>query len=382
MNLLGVRLNMLIGPAPVALPAPVGVLEALTEVEVTHSDRERSGFRLSFAIGRGGPLEFLDYELVANPLLAVGARVVLTVVFDITPRVIMDGIVTKRDVVPGDQPGQGVLVLTGDDISILFEKEEKRIEHPAQAEPVIVAKIAASYAEYLVAPLPTPPPALDQPIPVDRTPVQCGSDWDYLHEMAERYGFVTFIEAGPAPLSNMLYWGPPVRIGLPQKALNVNLGPITNVSSVSLSENLLATKFVSSKVKDRLTGQEVPVIALMPTRPPLGAVPTTLTNMSMTRQVGMETSGLNAMQALARALGQLDASSDDTVTVSGTLDSVAYNDVLKARALVDLRGAGFSFDGTYVVRSVTHRLARGGYSQDFSLSRAELGALSPLVRVA
>lgn len=199
MNLLGVRLNLLIGPAPVALPAPVGMLEALTEVEVTHSDRERSGFRLNFAIGRGSPLEFLDYDLVANPLLKVGSRVVLTVIFDITPRVIMDGIVTKRDVIPGDQPGQGVLVLTGDDISLLFDREEKKVEHPAQAEPVIVAKIAASYAEYLVAPLATPPTALDQPVPVDRTPQQCGTDWDYLVEMAGRYGFVTYIEAGPAP---------------------------------------------------------------------------------------------------------------------------------------------------------------------------------------
>lgn len=382
MNLLGVRLNLLIGPAPVALPAPVGMLEALTEVEVTHSDRERSGFRLSFAIGRGSPLDFLDYDLVASPLLKVGSRVVLTVVFDITPRVIMDGIVSKRDVIPGDQPGQGVLVLTGDDISLLFDREEKKVEHPAQAEPVIVAKIAANYADYLVAPLAMPPTALDQPVPVDRTPQQCGTDWDYLVEMAGRYGFVTYIEAGPAPLSNMLYWGPPIRVGLPQKALNVNLGPITNVRSVLLSENLLASRLVATKVKDRLSGQDMPVLAIVPTRTPLGALPTTLTNLSMTRQVGMETSGLNVMQAFARAQGLLDASSDDAVTVSGTLDSVVYNDVLKARALVDLRGAGFSFDGRYVVRSVTHTIARGAYSQDFTLSRSELGALSPVVRVA
>ena len=382
MNLLGVRLNLLIGPAPMALPAPLGMLEALTEVEVTHSDRERSGFRLSLAVGRGSPLDFLDYDLVASPLLKVGSRVVLTVVFDITPRVIMDGIVTKRDVIPGDQPGQGVLVLTGDDISLLFDREEKKVEHPAQAEPVIVAKIAANYADYLVAPLATPPTALDQPVPVDRTPQQCGTDWDYLLEMAGRYGFVTYIEAGPAPLSNTLYWGPPVRVGLPQKALNVNLGPITNVSSVSLSENLLASRLVATKVKDRLTGKDMPVLAIVPTRTPLGLVPTTLTNLSMTRQVGMETSGLNVMQALARAQGLLDASSDDAVMVSGTLDSVAYNDVLRARAQVDLRGAGISFDGTYVVRGVTHRIARGAYSQDFTLSRSELGALTPIVRVA
>ncbi len=96
----------------------------------------------------------------------------------------------------------------------------------------------------------------------------------------------------------------------------------------------------------------------------------------------METSGLSAMQALARAQGELDASSDDTITVTGSLDNVAYNDVLIARATVDLRGAGYSFDGSYMVRSVTHRIGRGGYTQDFTLYRSELGALLPVVRVA
>jgi hypothetical protein len=382
MNLLGVRLNLLIGPDPVALPAPLGVLEALSDVEVTHSDRERSGFRLSFSIGRSGPIDILDYELVMNPLLQVNARVVLTVFFDITPRVIMDGIVTRRDVVPGDQPGQGRLVLTGEDVSVAFDREHKQTEHPAQDETVIANKIAASYAQYLIVPKVLPPLAIDPPIPVDRTPQQCGTDWAYLQEMAERHGYVTYIEAGPAPLSNTLYWGPPVLPGLPQPALNVNLGPLTNVGGVSFGQDALSTTLVKTAVKDRITGQEMPVLAIVPTRPPLGAIPTYATNATSLRTVSMETSGLNTMQAFARAQGMLDASADDAVRVSGTLDSVKYNDVLKARASVDLRGAGFSFDGTYQVRSVTHQISRGGYTQDFTLSRAELGALLPVVRVA
>ena len=55
MNLLGIRLQLLIGEDPVALPAPPDALEALRDIEVTHSDREVSGFRISFAIGRSGP---------------------------------------------------------------------------------------------------------------------------------------------------------------------------------------------------------------------------------------------------------------------------------------------------------------------------------------
>jgi hypothetical protein len=382
MNLLGVRLNLLIGPDPVALPAPLGVLEALSDIEVTHSDRERSGFRISFAIGRSGPIDLLDYDLVLGPLLQVGARVVLTVIFDITPRVIMDGIVTRRDVIPGDEPGQGRLVLTGEDISIAMDREQKKVEHPAQDETIIANKIAASYAQYLMVPKVIPPLVIDPPIPLDRTPQQSCTDWAYLNRMAKRFGYVTYVDAGPVPLSNTLYWGPPVVTALPQKALNVNLGPLTNVIGISMSQDALSTTLVKTSVKDRITGKDMPVLAVMPARMPLGAVPTSVTNMGSLRTVSMETTGLNTMQAFARAQGKLNASSDDAIQVSGTLDSVKYNDVLKAREWVGLRGVGFSFDGTYLVRSVTHQISRGGYKQDFVLSRSELGALTPIVRVA
>jgi hypothetical protein len=382
MNLLGVRLNLLIGPDPVALPAPLPVIEALMDVEVTQTDRERSGFRLTFGIGRSGPLDFLDFDLVMNPLLQCNARVVLTVIFDIVPRVIMDGIVTRRDVIPGDKPGTGQLILTGQDLGVVLDREYKKVEHPAQDETIIVNKITATYAKYAMIPMVIPPLVIDPPIPIDRTPQQTDTDWGFLQYLAERVGYVTYVEAGPAPLVNTLYWGPPVVPGLPQKTLSVNMGPDTNVSSISLSQDALTTTLVSTRVKDRLTGAETPVLSIVPGRPPLGAIPTALMNFASLRTVSTETSGLNIMQAFAKAQAILDASVDDAVVVSGTLDSLKYNDVLKARAQVHVRGAGFSFDGAYVVRSVTHKISKGGYTQDFTISRAELGAMTPIVRVA
>jgi hypothetical protein len=379
MNILGVRLNLLIGREPFAAPAPPSVLEALADVEVTHSDRERSGFRLTFAIGRSGPLDFLDFDLVGSPLLQEKSRVVLTVLFNITPRVIMDGIVTRRDLVPGDAPGEARLVLSGHDLSLVLDREHKTVEHPAQDETVIVNKIAGSYARYGLVPKVVPPTVIDPPIPIERTPQQACTDWGYLQRMAKRFGYVTYVEPGPAPLTNTLYWGPPVRPDLPQKPLNVNLGPITNVINVSAAADALATTLVETKVKDPRTGQDVPVLAAFSTRPPLGLLQTALLDLGSLRKVRMPTSGLSPTRAMAWAQGLLDASTDDSITVSGTLDSVKYNDVLRAGRHVDLRGVGFQFDGTYLTRSVTHQVTRGAYTQDFSLSRAELGARSPLV---
>lgn len=76
--LLGIHLTLLIGPT-IAVPAPATMIEALTSVSVTHNDRGRSGFELTFQIGRSGPLDLIDFGLAQNPLLKPFNRVVLKI---------------------------------------------------------------------------------------------------------------------------------------------------------------------------------------------------------------------------------------------------------------------------------------------------------------
>ena len=68
-----------------------------------------------------------------------------------------------------------------------------------------------------------------------------------------------------------------------------------------------------------------------------------------------------------------------TVTVSGELDALRYGGALQARTVVGLRGAGFTYDGLYFVKSVTHSIRPGEYKQQFTLRREGLGTLVPLV---
>ena len=380
MNLLGVRLTLLMGPEPLVGPAPPQVLEALSEVEVVQSGWGVSGFRLTFGVGRASPQDLLDYALVSLPLLQVNTRVVVIVTFDVTPKVIMDGIVTERHLTPGEKPGEGKLELTGRDLSVVLDREEKNAEHPGQDESVIAAKIFANYPAYGLIPQVTPTFFLEPPFPLDRTPYQECSDWSYLCRLARHHGWVTYIEAGPGPGINAAYWGPPAILELQQKSLNVNLPPITNVTSFQAQQDALAPVAVESQVQDRLLGQTLPVAALFPLRPPLGAVPDAFVHAGKLRKKKILTSGLSAVQAAARAFAEADRGSDDANKLTGTLDSLRYNDVLRARAPVDVRGAGYTFDGKYLVRQVTHHIARGSYTQDFTLSRGETGALAPFVR--
>ena len=63
------------------------------------------------------------------------------------------------------------------------------------------------------------------------------------------------------------------------------------------------------------------------------------------------------------------ARSAEAVTATGSLNVVRYGQVLKARRLVGLRGVGDAFDGLYYVKSVTSKIKRGEFKQDFTLTR-------------
>ncbi len=373
MSLLGVRLTMLIGPT-VPVPVPASLLTALASVEVTHHDEGRSGFQIVLQIGRERG-DLLDYALLAGPLLRAGNRVVLVVWFGALPQVLMDGLITNQQLQPGEQPGSAMLTITGEDVSVAMDREEKSVEHPAQPEAMIALKIIASYAQYGLIPLVIPPPAIDVPLPVERTPVQQATDLSYLRQMAERFAYVFYIAPGPTPLTNTAYWGPPARIGVPQRALTVNMGQATNVTSINFQHDPLTATTLTGQVQDRATGQRIPVRSFASLRPPLASLPALA---SFARSTIFRGAGLNAAQALAQAQAATDASSD-ALTVEGELDTARYGSLLQARGLVGLRGAGFSYDGLYYVKRVKHQISRDGFKQSFTLTREGLGSTVPVV---
>jgi hypothetical protein len=375
MSLLGVHLTVLVGPA-VPLPLPYNLLQSLQSVEVTHSDQGRSGFQMVFQVGRSSQ-DVLDYPLISSPLLKPLNRVILMVAFGVMPTVLMDGIITNQQFNPGSQPGSSTFTITGEDVSVMMDRHEKNVEHPAQNEFVIALKIIASYAQYGLIPMLIPPPTLDVPLPTDRIPVQQATDLQYLLEMAQRFDYVFYVIPGPAPGVNKAYWGPPLRVGLPQKALTFNMGPSSNVSQLDIQNNANAPTAVSGNVQDRSSNQSMPVQSMAGSRPPLSLEPPNPTTM---RTTVLRQSATNAAQAMTRAQAITDASLNEVITVTGELNTAAYGDLLTARELVGLRGAGFKHDGLYYVKQVTHQIARGQYKQRFTLTREGLGANIPVVR--
>ena len=373
MSLLGTTVALLVGPS-VPLPAPVGVMEALDSIQVTTSDSGRSGFQLSLRVGRGRS-DLLDYALQLGPLLQPFSRVVLIVSFGGLPEVLMDGIITNQQFSPSSEPGTSTLTLTGEDVSVMMDMEERSVEHPAQPEMAIAAKIIATYAQYGLIPMVIPPPSLDMPIPIERIPVQQATDLEYLNALAERFAYVFYVMPGPAPLTNTAYWGPPIRAGIPQRALSANMGSQTNVNSIDFEHDGLAATTISGSVHDRRLNSSVPVQTFASLRIPL-ARPSLLAQRRVRRFRG---TGLDTMQAFARAQAETDRSHDQVVKASGELDALRYEAILKPRALVGVRGVGDTYNGFYYVQQVSHSISKGSYTQRFSLEREGTGATTPVV---
>jgi hypothetical protein len=235
----------------------------------------------------------------------------------------------------------------------------------------------AKYAAFGVIPLVIPTIFTDVPNPVEVIPAQRGTDLAYIKELAAEAGYVFYLDPGPAPGTSVAYWGPQIKVGVPQPALNLDLDAHTNVESLTFSIDTQQRELPVVWIHSKLTKSPIPIPIpdLSPLSPPLGLVqplPQNIVNLSGTARH-------SPVRAAAIGLTRA-AQSAEVVRASGSLDVVRYGRVLKPRGLVGVRGAGIAFDGLYYVKSVTHSIKRGEYKQSFELTRN--GLISTVPRVA
>ena len=365
---LGIRVILWMGPT-VPLPAPVAVSSALTRIEVTNDADQGDGFQLSFTMGKDSVVE---YGLLRAGAIQPFSRIIIGVVFGVLPEVLIDGVVTHHQVAPSNEPGQSVLTITGKDVSLMMDLEEKNAQYPNLPDFLIFTKIVAGYAQYGLVPLPTP--TADLPIMLLRIPRQHETDFRFLQRLARRNGYVFYIEPITFGVSQA-YFGPENRLSLPQPALSQNLGPATNLKSLSFSHDALAPFSTEGTVVEPITKTALPVPSLPSLRvPPLAAEPTTARRKVLLRQ----TAGQSPITAATSAVAAVSRS-PDAISGQGELDAVRYGHALRARKLVGVRGAGLSYDGFYYVRRVTHVIERGSYTQRFTVSREGTTTLLPAV---
>lgn len=372
----GINLTLMIGPA-VPIPVSQDVLDALTSVQVTSaSGGMESGFELQFTLSNKSPLHTVF--LLAGGNMIPFMRVIIVVTISGTPHVLMDGVMLNTQITPGGDASRSTLTVKGKDLTaVMGFIDFSGLPYPAMPFAVRVLLILAKYAALGIVPIVIPAIVEDLPIPTERIPRHQGKDLDYIRRLASQAGYVFYLDPGPVPGVSRAYWGPEIKIGVPQPALNINMDAHTNVESLQFRFDKETKKLPIVFIHEEKSKAPIPIPIpdITPLNPPLGLIPPIPPVIEF-----LDAAPLSPLSAVMYGLAEA-AKSADAVTGTGSLDVLRYGHVLKSRQLVGVRGVGPAFDGLYYVSSVTHSITRGEYKQNFELKRNGLLSTVPKVPV-
>ncbi|MFQ4147455.1 hypothetical protein AAGW05_01975 [Arthrobacter sp. LAPM80] len=368
------QLGLMVGPA-IPIPVPPEIVEALVSVEITERDVGPSAFTLQFTMSNSSILPTLFILSGGSPFPII--RVVLSATLNGSVTVLADGVVTQVQVMPGSDAAHSILQVTGEDLSKLMDKLDLTgLPFPAMPAEAAVALVLAKYLALGVLPVIVPSIMLDVPIPTDRIPAQQGTDLKYITALAAKVGYVFYVAPGPIPGTSTAYWGPRIKVGAPQTALNMDMDAFTNTARITFTYQPQKAVMPIVFIQNQQTHipLPIPIPPITPLNPPLGLVNLPPSNTKPLK----ETAKYTPVQAILTGIAAA-ANTADTVEGKGSLDVLRYGRILTPRSLVGVRGAGLAFDGLYYVSEVKHSIKAGEFMQNFTLSRNGLISTVPTV---
>lgn len=356
-------------------PAPRVVMESLTDVSVSigAGGSSPSGFELKFATSKSSPI---TTQLLPGGYFDPPTRVVISATLRGVTTVLMDGVITYQDVVPSDEAGKSVLSIKGEDLTRMMDLIDfgGLIPYPALPDFARVALMVAKYVPlYQTVPLVIPSILFDVDSPLDAIPWQSGTDLEYINMLAARVGYTFYLQPGPQPGVSVAYWGPKLQanIGfLPTPTpFAIDWDGASNVESLQFSfDGFMKTLFVVLiQIPDVPVPIPIPVPDVTPLSPPMGQKNPLPLKISPLTGLG----GYSPIEATVIALGKT-AEAANVISGQGTLDVLRYGEILNPRTVVEVRGAGITYDGDYFVSTVSHTIKPGSYKQSFTLVRNRL----------
>lgn len=353
--MVGVTFILLLG----FVPAPPGVVDAVQEIEVESSTEIASVFRLRLGISQTpvGDWSLLEQDLF-RPLVPVSIRVSNGLG---VPEALINGYVSSQQVSYAVQPGDSVLEVTGMDATLLMNLQEKVMPWPNLPDSAIAAAIFGQYAL-----VPRVQPTSPQLVEPEGTTTQRATDIRFLRRLAQRNGFECYVQPEPLTGLDQGFFQPPQLTGLPQAVLNVNMGPETNVLDFKVSYEMTAPTTAIAAGIDVATKAVQPALAPAPLQAPLGLEPALL-RVLPPPVVRLADTGLMRTSELQSAVQSVVDRSSFALTAEGTVDP--QGGILRPGNLVNVRGAGRLFNGSYYVTRVWHTINREGHVQRFQARR-------------
>ena len=248
----------------------------------------------------------------------------------------------------------------------MMDREERSAEHPAQDESLIALKLIATYAQFGLIPMVDPAdrdrsadpdradagPAGHRP----RVPPRAGGA-PRLRLLRRRPGR----RRSPTPPTGARRSGS----ALPQRAHHREHGA-RDERQARRGEEGRPRRRRSSRARSRTADEPVDAgadVRELRGRRSRRSRPGSSTCRTSARSSSGSRASARCRRSPARRAGRRRPRT--RVKLEGELDAGSYGGLLQARSLVGVRGAGYSYDGFYYVKEVTHKIERGKYTQRF-----------------
>jgi hypothetical protein len=348
-------------------PLPAPFMQALREIEVETAVGQASIFRLHFDLSRNfmGDWDVLAFDIF-RPLVPITIRVSLGLGL---PQALVNGYVKDAQLGARNEPGASTLEVVGmDALGTIMAHIQQPFTWPNMPDSTVATVIFAKYAMIPMAPVPTPPLRTM----LDTTTTQRVNDAEYLQQLAQRNAYELYVQPDPVVGLDVGHFHPPLAVAPPQGVLSIDFGTQTNLTDLSVSNDMLQPTSVVAVASEPRTRVPIPVVAPASIEPPMGLEPTLLRILPPPIERPAGTDAASPAEVTAQAFARATSSSR-AVRASGEVDGLRYNRPLLAGLPVLIRGAGRQMSGLYYVTTVSHRISRDGYTQRFSAWRNAVG---------
>ncbi len=349
-------------------PAPAAVLSAIKKIEIEDHAAMADMMKLHLAVAvrqDGSGWTVLDDDTF--PRLAK-LRVEVTV--GSGPSLpLIEAYVVHVDTAFSNDPGSSELVVSAMDPTVLMHLEEKVKTWPNMTDSDVASQIFSDGAYGFTPVVESTDYSHEEN---DHTLTQRGTDIAFLQKLAEQNGYECFVTLGDGGQVEGHFHSPRPD-DPPQGVLTVNMGSATNVNTFRAKFDMVAPSVAKAQTidPDDASGQSGDASQAQQSESmgESSATPTDRPRTVLLSGLAMAQSG----QVQRYAQSVVDRSSY-SISADGTLDTVAYANVLRAKQPVMIRGVGQQFSGRYYVERVLHTIAGDGtWTQQFTARRNATG---------
>ncbi len=328
-------------------------LDALVEVRAEEATREADAATLTVRVD---PTDDGEWASLADALVTPRTPLVVQLTCgDAVYR--FDGYSTEASW-QLDAMGSSALTVKALDRTLDLDAEEKVVGWPGSADSAIAQAVFADHG--LSARVVDTPAGPDPDVHVA---YQRGTDWAFLRALADKWGYVTYLEADGDDVVG--HFEPLDPLADPQGELALGFGG--DAYAVSVEAKLTAGQRVQASRVPALSaaaqqGESAGDDEAQGASSLGGAVAVLLTPDDMTGEVDP-----------ARAAESLARRSAYAVTLTAEVDTERVGMLVRARRPVLVRGLGTVLSGRYLVDKVRHVVTLAGHTQQLVLTRNALG---------